>query len=68
MVRLLCEANDEDTAVKTALLLQEKLNARLEEQPAEKRRLLYIRCDKAPISQLRGKHRAQVLMKLLVHP
>lgn len=68
MTRLLCEADDEETAVKTAMKLCERIEKLSEDNPKYKKRLLYVHCDKSPISCLRGKHRAQVLMKILNHP
>lgn len=68
MVRLLCEARDEQTARETSGALFNSIQAALAEQPALKKRVLYCREDDAPIKKIMGRARAQVLLKVLVHP
>jgi primosomal protein N' len=68
MVRLLCEARDEQTARETSGALFNGIQAALAEQPALKKRVLYCREDDAPIKKIMGRARAQVLLKVLVHP
>ena len=40
----------------------------MEENPGWKRRVLFYREDEAPIRRIMGRARAQVFLKLLVHP
>ena len=68
MARLLCEANDMEIARQVSLQLLERMRAYVRENPALRRRVLFLRQDDAPIAHLRGYYRAQVLVKLLEHP
>ena len=44
------------------------VNRFLQKNPVLRRRILFMRQDDAPLKYLRGRHRAQVLIKLLEHP
>ncbi len=68
MARFLCEADDLEVARAAADKLKDTVQAYLQDTPRIARRLLYIRSGEAPLAKLRGKYRAHVLMKLLVHP
>lgn len=68
MVRLLCTASDEMTARTVSAALKEKLDAFIKDHPELRRRVLFLREDGAPLKYLRGRSRAQVLIKLLEHP
>ena len=68
MARLLCEAADMDTARAVSLELLERMRAYVAAAPGLRRRVLFMRQDDAPIAHLRGRYRAQVLLKLLEHP
>lgn len=68
LVRLLCLAPSELEARETSQALYARVEQWLKDNPAYKRRVLYYREDAAPIKRLMGRDRAQVLLKLLVHP
>ena len=68
MARLLCTADNAEIAQAVSCQLLEKLNEFLAKNPTLRRRILFMRQDEAPLKFLRGRHRAQVLLKLLEHP
>ena len=68
MARLLCTAENAEIAQAVSCELLDKLNDFLQKNPALRRRILFMRQDDAPLKYLRGRHRAQVLIKLLEHP
>lgn len=68
MARLLCTAENAEMAQAVSCELLDKLNDFLQKNPALRRRILFMRQDDAPLKYLRGRHRAQVLIKLLEHP
>ncbi len=68
LARLLCTAESAETAQEVSCLLMEQLQAFVNDHPSLRRRVLFIRQDDAPIRFLRGRFRAQVLIKLLEHP
>lgn len=68
MVRLLCEARDEEVSRDVSARLHQEISAWLKEHPVLKKRVLYVREDAAPIKRIMGLYRAQVLIKLLEHP
>lgn len=68
IARLLVEGDDPEAVRATNARLFETLEAYLAAHPAQKRRVLLLRADAAPVARLRGKHRFQVLLKLFEHP
>ena len=68
MARLLCTAENAEIAQAVSCELLDKLNDFLQKNPVLRRRILVMRQDDAPLKYLRGRHRAQVLIKLLEHP
>lgn len=68
LVRLLCQAKDEETARQVSGELLGKVEKLLALQPALRKRVLFCREDEAPIKKIMGRSRAQVFLKLLVHP
>lgn len=68
LVRLLCQARDEETARQMSGRLFHQVEALLIKNPALKKRVLFYREDEAPIKKIMGRSRSQVLLKLLVHP
>ena len=68
MARLLCTAENAEIAQAVSSELLDKLSDFLQKNPALRRRILFMRQDDAPLKYLRGRHRAQVLIKLLEHP
>ena len=54
-------------ASQTAIKVKEEIDRFVEENPKLKKRLLFIKCDKAPIGKIQNRFRMQVLMKILVH-
>jgi len=67
MVRLLCEARQEEQSRAVSRQLQQRITQKLLERPSLKRRVLFVREDSAPIKRIMGQYRSQVLMKLLEH-
>ena len=68
LARLLVESETEADAKETAGRLYEALQAFLAENPAQKRRVLMVRLDEAPVKRIRGQYRYHVLLKLFDHP
>ena len=68
LVRMLCQAKDEETAREMSGELFRRVEAFLNEKPSLKKRVLFYREDDAPIKKIMGRSRAQVFLKLLVHP
>ncbi len=66
MARLLVESPEEAEAVQTAAALEAQVHRLMEDNPGWKRRMLLLTCEAPGIALLRGQHRRQVLMKLLV--
>ena len=67
LARLLVEAPDEAAAKAMGDRLYEAMQTYLLAHPAQKRRVLMIRADDAPVKLIRGRHRYQVLVKLFEH-
>ncbi len=67
MVRVLCQAKDEQTAREVSQALLARINELFVMHPQLRRRMLFAREDFAPIKRLMGRARAQVLLKLLEH-
>lgn len=67
MARLLCTAQNTETAQAVSCELLKKLDAFVGGRLHLRRRVLFMRQDDAPIKFLRGSYRAQVLVKLLEH-
>ncbi len=68
LTRLLVEGDTPQQAEDTMKRLHETVNAYLAAHPAQKKRVLMIRADEAPVKLIRGKARYHVLMKLFEHP
>lgn len=68
LVRLLCQAKDEETARQMSGELYHRVEKFLNTETASKKRVLFLREDEAPIKRIMGRSRAQVFIKLLVHP
>jgi primosomal protein N' (replication factor Y) len=68
LARLLVEARQEKQAREVSGVLYARLVQKLEESPSLKRRVIFAREDDSPIKRIAGLSRAQVFMKLLVHP
>ncbi len=62
--RLLIESADNDAAKQKCDALFEKTNVFVDNHPAQKKRVLSIRADEAPVKMIRGKYRYHVLLKL----
>ncbi len=65
--RLLVESADMDAAKHKNDTLFEKANVFVEAHPAQKKRVLSIRADEAPVKMIRGRYRYHVLLKLFDH-
>lgn len=68
LTRLLVSAPDETVAEHVSAQLLELTENYLKQNPQMRRRILFLRRDEAPLKLLRGRNRAQVLIKLLEHP
>lgn len=68
LVRLLVEAGQEKQAREVSSALYARVNAMLARTPRLRRRVIFAREDASPIKRIAGLSRAQVFMKLLVHP
>ena len=68
MARLLVESPSEERAVSACDRLLAACERALDEHPLWKKRTLLCMADRPSIKQLRGKYRAHVVLKLLVHP
>ena len=68
LVRMLVEAKQEKQAREVSGQLYERINKWLAGTPRLKRRVIFAREDDSPIKRIAGLSRAQVFMKLLVHP
>ncbi len=68
LARLLVECPDENDAKQTSERLRDSLDEFLKQNPAQKRRVLLLRADEAPVKRIRGQYRYQVLLKLFNHP
>lgn len=68
IARLLVESPQDEAAETMNNRLYDTLNAFLQAHPAQKRRVLMLRADHAPVARIRGKYRYHVLLKLFEHP
>lgn len=68
IARLLCESETEEFAKKKAEELCETLRLYLDHHPAQKKKLLLLRQDVAPVKKIRGRFRYHVLVKLFDQP
>ncbi len=68
LVRLLVEARQERQAREVSGKLYARVTQMLADNPRLKRRVIFAREDESPIKRIAGLSRAQVFMKLLVHP
>ncbi|MCE5342714.1 MAG: primosomal protein N' [Eubacteriales bacterium] len=68
IARLLVESELHDAAEETNRRLYEMVNAYLASHPAQKRRVLMVRADEAPVVKIRGRYRYHVLLKVFEHP
>lgn len=67
LARLLVECEREADAKEMADRLYETLQTFLLSHPAQKRRVLMVRVDEAPVKRIRGQYRYHVLLKLFEH-
>ena len=67
IARLLTESEQCDAAQAMNTRLFDTVEAFLQAHPAQRRRVLMLRADEAPVSKLRGKYRFHVLMKVFEH-
>jgi len=65
--RLLSESENQETAKQRTEEFRETVQAYLDSHPAQKKRVLMLRADEAPIKMIRGKYRYHVLLKLFEH-
>ncbi len=65
LVRLMVESPSEDDAERAAAEIEPEIRGMLEEHPEWKRKTLLLLRDVPGVRMLRGKHRRQILMKLL---
>ena len=68
IARLLVESELAEEAQTMSNRLFDTVEAYLQAHPAQKRRVLMLRNDEAPVNKIRGKYRYHVLMKLFEHP
>ena len=68
LARLLVESPAEAQAKDMAQQLYEALQTYMLTHPAQKKRVLLIRMDEAPVKKIRGQYRYHVLVKLFDHP
>ncbi|MDD3336741.1 MAG: primosomal protein N' [Eubacteriales bacterium] len=68
LARLLVECPDEAGAKEMADRLYEIMQTYLLSHAPQKRRVLMIRADEAPVKRIRGQYRYHVLLKLFDHP
>ncbi|NLI20504.1 MAG: primosomal protein N' [Clostridiales bacterium] len=68
IARLLVESADPEAACQMCDRLRDTVEAFLTAHPAQKRRVLMLRADEAPVRMIRGKTRYHVLLKAFEHP
>ena len=68
LARLLVESENAAAAKEMTDRLYETVNAFLTAHPAQKRRVLMLRSDEAPVKKIRGQYRYHLLLKLFEHP
>ncbi len=68
LARILAESEKEETAEEAAARLAEALRERIGARPDWQKKLLLLNRDIPSVAFLRGKHRRQILMKLLRSP
>lgn len=68
LARLLVESSGEEDAKAMAERLYDTLQTYLLSHPPQKRRVLMLRADEAPVKRIRGQFRYHVLLKLFDHP
>ncbi len=65
--RLLTESGNQEAAERKNRELYDTVQAYVDSHPAQKKRVLMIRADEAPIKMIRGQYRYHVLLKLFEH-
>lgn len=65
--RLLVESADQDAARRVSDELFQKASDFLAAHPAQRKRVLTLRADEAPVKMIRGRYRYHVLLKLFEH-
>lgn len=68
IARLLVESERADEAQALCHRLYDTMEEFLQAHPSQKRRVLMLREDEAPVKKIRGKYRYHVLLKLFEHP
>ena len=66
--RLLVEGKSADAVRQKNEALFQSVQEYLDTHPVQKKRMLMVRADEAPIKMIRGKYRYHVLMKMFDHP
>ena len=66
MARILAESGREESAENASYTLEKAVDEMIEEHREWKQKVLLIQRDIPPVKMLRGRHRRQILMKLLV--
>ncbi|HPF87281.1 MAG TPA: primosomal protein N' [Candidatus Limiplasma sp.] len=66
--RLLVEGKSADAVRQKNEALFQSMQEYLDAHPVQKKRVLMVRADEAPIKMIRGKYRYHVLMKMFDHP
>ncbi|NLO85633.1 MAG: primosomal protein N' [Clostridiales bacterium] len=67
LARMLVESEREVDAKEMAERLYETIQTFILSHPAQKKRVLLVRMDEAPVKRIRGQHRYHVLLKLFDH-
>jgi primosomal protein N' (replication factor Y) len=68
IARLLVESTQEAAAREMGNRLLTTLESYMAAHPVQKKRVLMLRADAAPVARIRGKYRYHVLLKLFEHP
>lgn len=66
--RLLVEGADAEAVKQKNEALYQAVETYLQAHPAQKKRVLLVRADEAPVKMIRGKFRYHVLLKVFEHP
>lgn len=67
IVRLLIEGRDKQTVFQICTALYAQIKEQLAAHPQQKKRLVNLHMDEAPVKRINNNHRYQILLKLFVH-
>jgi len=67
IVRLLIEGRDKQTVFQICTALYAQIKEQLAVHPQQKKRLVNLHMDEAPVKRINNNHRYQILLKLFVH-